>query len=103
MRSRVVLVAVALALLADAAQSATYKGRQVDGHWFEGRVENDDFGAYDCQVRFSGDRAMIRLLNYNLQLEGFLDEEDIGDPHRVRLHDPKRGMYWTLDVFNFGE
>jgi hypothetical protein len=102
MRSRILLLVAACGLAAVAANAAVYKGRQVDGRWFEGRVVSDDFGAYDCQVRFSGDRAMVRLTNYNLQVEGFLEDEAITDPHRILLHDPKRGMYWTLDVFNFG-
>lgn len=100
---RPVLAAIAAsAIVAASSPAAVYKGRPVDGRWFDGRVVSDDFGAYDCQVRFHADRASVRLINSNLQIEGFLEEEAIGDPHRILLHDPKRGMYWTLDVYNFG-
>jgi hypothetical protein len=102
MRSRILLLVAAWALATTTAFGASYKGRHVDGRWFEGRVMNEDFGAYDCQVRFHDDRAMVRFTSLNLQMEGFLEEEAIADPHRITLYDPRRGMYWTLDVFNLG-
>ncbi len=90
------------ATFATAPQAASYKGRRVDGRWFEGRVVNTTFGAYDCQVRFSGERALIRLPALSLQLEGFLEDEIITDPHDITVEDPRRGVFWTLSVFNLG-
>lgn len=102
-RPRIVIAAVVAAgWFAAAAGAATYKGRNVDNHWFQGRIVNNDFGAYDCQVRFRDDRAQVKFVQYNFQMEGFLEEETIGDPHRITVYDPLRGVYWTLDVFNFG-
>lgn len=95
------VVAVALCAVG-AAGAATYKGRNVDDHWFQGRVVNNDFGAYDVQVRFREDRAQVKFVQYNFQMEGFLEEEVISDPHRITVYDPLHGVYWTLDVFNFG-
>lgn len=89
-------------LLAGAASAAIYKGRRVDGRWFEGRVVSTTFGAYDCQVRFDGERALIRLPAVGLQLEGFLEDEVITDPHDITVEDPRRGVYWTLSVSNLG-
>lgn len=93
---------VAGASLADPASAAIYKGRRVDGRWFQGRVVNTTFGAYDCEVRFDGERALIRLRGAGLQLEGFLEDEVITDPREISVEDPRRGVWWTLSVFNLG-
>lgn len=95
-------LALAGVLLAGSASAAIYKGRRVDGRWFEGRVVSTTFGAYDCQVRFDGERALIRLPALSMQLEGFLEDEVITDPHDITVEDPRRGVYWTLNVFNLG-
>lgn len=99
---RILGVALVALLCAGSSLAATYKGRRVDGRWFEGRVVNNDFGAYDCQVRFHDDRAMVRFSRFNVQMEGFLEEEAITDAARITLYDPERGVYWTLSVINFG-
>lgn len=98
------LVAIGLAgmLLAGSAIAAIYKGRRVDGRWFEGRIVSTTFGAYDCQVKFDGDRATMKLPASGLQIVGYLEEEEIFDPRDITLYDPRRGVYWTLSVHNLG-
>lgn len=96
------VLALAGVLLATSGWAAIYKGRRVDGRWFEGRAISTTFGAYDCQVRFDGDRALIRLPAAGTQVVGFLEEETILDPHDITVYDPRRGIYWTLSVFNLG-
>lgn len=93
-----ILLALAGVLLAGSAVAAVYKGRDVDGHWFEGRATNTTFGAYDCEVKFNGDRALIRLRASGLQIVGMLEEEVILDPHDITVYDPLRGIYWTLSL-----
>ena len=89
-------------LLAGASLAATHKGRRVDGHWFEGRITNSTFGTYDCQVKFDGDRATMKLHSSSLQIVAFLEEEEIFDPGDITLYDPRRGVYWILSVHNLG-
>ena len=95
-------LALGAVLLAGSSLAATHKGRRVDGHWFEGRVVNTTFGSYDCQVKFDGDRATMKLHSSGLQIVGFLEEEEIFDPTEITLYDPRRGVYWTLRVHNLG-
>lgn len=103
MRIRAIaILALAGVLAAGSAAAAIYKGRRVDGRWFEGRIVSTTFGAYDCEVRFDGDRALIRLPSSGLQITGFLDDEVITDPRDITIEDPRRGVYWTLTVFNLG-
>ena len=94
--------ALAVLLLAGASFAATHGGRRVDGRWFDGRIVNTTFGSYDCQVKFDGDRATLKLHSSNLQIVGFLEEEEIFDPREITLYDPRRGVYWTLSVHNLG-
>lgn len=98
------MAALALAglLVAGASLAATYHGRRVDGHWFNGRILNTTFGSYDCQVKFDGDRATMKLHSSGLQIVGFLEDEEIFDPSDITLYDPRRGVYWTLSVHNLG-
>lgn len=93
------LVSVGAAAPADAA---IYKGRRVDGRWYEGRIVSTTFGAYDCQVRFDGERALVRLHGAGVQINGFLEDELIEDPRQIDVEDPRRGVWWTLSVFNLG-
>lgn len=106
-RLRALTGALAIAVLAvtlagTPGAAAIYKGRRVDGRWYEGRVISTTFGAYDCQVRFDGNRALIRLPATGLQITGFLEDEVITDAHDITVEDPRRGVYWTLTVFNLG-
>ena len=89
-------------VLAGSSLAATHKGRRVDGRWFEGRIVNTTFGSYDCQVRFDGDRATLKMPSSGVQIVGFLEEEEIFDPRDITLYDPRRGVYWTLSVHNLG-
>jgi hypothetical protein len=91
------------ALFATSAVAAIYKGRRVDGRWFQGRVVNTTYGAYDCEARFDGERVLLRLPSAGgLQINGFLEDEVIHDPRDISVEDPRRGVYWTLTVFNLG-
>jgi hypothetical protein len=99
---RIAVLGLAGLLVAGSACAAIYKGRRVDGRWFEGRIVSTSFGAYDCQVKFDGDRATMKLPASGLQIVGFLEEEEIFDPHDITLFDPRRGVYWTLSVHNLG-
>jgi len=99
---RIVALTLAGALLAGTAGAAVYKGRRVDGRWYQGRIVNTTFGAYDCEVRFDGERALMRLRGAGLQIEGFLEDEVITDPREISVEDPRRGVWWTLSVFNLG-
>ena len=93
---------VAGMLCATTALAATYQGRCVDGHWFEGRATNTTFGSYNCEIRFADDRAMLKITSLGIQIETFLDDEVISDPHDITVYDPRRGVYWTLSVSNLG-
>ena len=95
-------LAMGVLLLASSSLAATHGGRRVDGRWFDGRIVNTTFGAYDCQVKFDGDRATLKLASSNLQIVAFLEEEEIFDPSEITLYDPRRGVYWTLSVHNLG-
>jgi len=103
MRLRI-LATITLAglVLAGTAAAAVYKGRRVDGRWYEGRIVSTTFGAYDCQVRFDGERALVRLQGAGVQINGFLEDEVIDDPRQIDVEDPRRGVWWTLSVFNLG-
>ena len=95
-------LAAGLAVLPIAALAATFNGRSVDGRWYDGRVVSTTYGAYDCQVRFNGDRAFIRLTSAGITVVGIMDEEAILDPHEIVVNDPKRGVNWSLDCFDLG-
>lgn len=92
--------AVAFACIAPPARAAMYEGRNIDGHWFEGRAVSTTYGAYRCQIKFNGDRAFFKLDGSSIQIVGILDEEVITDPHDILVRDPKRGVNWTLEVVN---
>ena len=96
---RLLLLVLAGMLVAGTAMSAVYKGRRVDGHWFKGRAINSTFGAYECEVKFDGDRGFVRVPSAGLQIVVFLDEEVILDPHDITAYDPRRGVYWTLNQY----
>lgn len=98
----VATITLAAVLCAVTASAAIYRGRRVDGRWYEGRIVSTTFGAYECQVRFDGERALIRLPGSGLQINGFLEDEVITDPHDITVEDPRRGVYWTLSVHNLG-
>lgn len=99
---RIGVLVLAGVLCAATSFAATYKGRNVDGHWFDGRATNTTFGSYNCQIRFADDRAMVRIPSLGMQIETFLDDEAISDPHDITVYDPRRGVYWTLSVRNMG-
>lgn len=94
------LAAAVSAAAAVPARSAMYEGRNIDGHWFEGRAVSTTYGAYRCQIKFNGDRAFFKPDGSSLQIVGILDEEVITDPHDILVRDPKRGVNWTLEVVN---
>jgi hypothetical protein len=91
----------ALALLLPATMSAaTFRGRPVDGRWYEGRAVSTTYGAYDCRIQFHGDQVYLRL--GGVQVVGVLDDEVITNPHEIIAHDPRRGVDWTIDCFDLG-
>ena len=91
---------LAALLLPGPLGAATFRDRNVDGRWYEGRAVSTTYGAYDCQIKFHGDRVFIRLAG--LEIVGILEDEVLTDPHEIRVNDPKRGVDWTLDCFNLG-
>lgn len=95
-----VFAAAASASFAPPARAAMYEGRNIDGHWYEGRAVSTTYGAYRCQIKFNGDRAFFKLDGSSIQIVGMLDEEVITDPHDILVRDPKRGVNWTLEVVN---
>jgi hypothetical protein len=95
------LVALALGLLLPAVLSAaTFKGRPVDGRWYDGRAVSTTYGAYDCRIQFNGDRVYLQM--GGVQVVGMLEEEVITDAHEIHAHDPRRGVDWTIDCYNLG-
>jgi hypothetical protein len=81
------------------AGAATYQGRSIDGRWYQARAVNTTYGAYDVEVRFSGERVLMRITSSGQQLVAILEDEAITDPHEVVAHDPPRGVDWTIDCF----
>ena len=101
MRAAAVLSAIAMiAALAAPLSAATFLGNPVDDVWFQGRCLCYTYGQFDCQIRFHGDRAFIRIPSEGIQVVGVLEDEAILDPHDVFVNDPKRGVAWTLDVLD---
>jgi hypothetical protein len=99
--TRVTFVLAALGLLLPAALSAaTFKGRPIDDHWFDGHAVNTTYGAYDCRIQFHGDRVFLQM--GGVQVVGILDDEVLTDPHEIIAHDPRRGVDWTVDCYNLG-
>ena len=82
------------------ARAATYQGRGVDGRWYEGRAVSTTYGAYDCDIRFNGERVYMRLRSRGVQIVGILEDEAISDPHDITVDDPARGVIWSLDCFD---
>ena len=92
---------VALALMVPAgAWAASYNGKSVDDRWYEGRAVSTTYGGYRCQIKFHGDRVFFRPESGSVQVVAILDEEVITDPHDILARDPRRGVNWTLEVFN---
>jgi len=87
-------------LLPATAPAATFHGRNVDGRWYDGKATSTTYGAFNCQLRFNGDRVFIRPLGSGIQIVGVLDDEAIADPHEIVAHDPRRGVDWTIDCFD---
>ncbi len=94
------LAVCALVACAAIARAATFEGRNIDGRWYEGRAVSTTYGAYRCQIQFHGDRVFFRPEGSSVQVVADLDEEVISDPHDILARDPKRGVNWTLEVFN---
>lgn len=84
------------------AQAATFNGRLVDDVWYQARCLCYTFGAFDCMVRFHGDRAFIKIPSEGIQVVGILEDEAIADPHDVLVNDPKRGVNWSIDCLDLG-
>jgi hypothetical protein len=82
--------------------AATFRGRNVDDRWYDGRAVSTTYGAYDCQMKFHGDRVFMRLQGVGVELVGVMDDEVITDPHDIVVNDPLRGVDWSLDCFNLG-
>jgi hypothetical protein len=101
-RSILLAVLLACALGAATVTAATYQGRRVDGRWYEGRAVSNSFGAYECQIKFDDDRVLLKVPAAGIQIVAFLEDEMITDAHDITVYDPRRGVYWTLDVFNLG-
>jgi len=40
-----------------------------------GPAVSTTYGSYSCQIKFSGDRALIKLTEVGIQIVGMLDEE----------------------------
>lgn len=81
--------------------SASFEGRNIDGHWYAGTAANNTYGTYrNVQIEFNGERAYIKLRG-GLQIVCILEEEAITDPHEIICYDPLRGVTWTLDVTDF--
>jgi hypothetical protein len=97
---RIVLLAFAAALCAATAGAATYRGRLVDGKWFQGRIVNNTFGAYDTYVKFSGDRVLYGSPSGASHFLGTLEEEEIADPRDIQVYDARRGIWWSVTVYN---
>ena len=94
------LAVAACLACAPAARAAMYEGRNIDGHWYEGRAVSTTYGSSRCQIKFNGDRAFFKPDGSSIQIVGILDEEVITDPHDILVRDPKRGVNWTLEVVN---
>ena len=96
------IATVALAALACAstAVAATYQGRNVDGRWFQGRIVNNTFGAYDTWVRFQEDRVFYGQPSGASHFLGTLEQEEISDTHDIRVYDDRRGIWWSLQVYH---
>lgn len=94
------LALLACAATVRAASAATFEGRNVDARWYEGRAVSTTYGAYRCQIQFHGDRVFFRPEGSSVQVVADLDEEIISDPRDILARDPKRGVNWTLEVFN---
>ncbi len=93
---------IAIALWPGAPRAATYNHRSVDGKWYDGKAVSSTYGAYDCQLKFTGDRVLIKLAGASSRVVGVLDDEIITDAHEIVVHDPRRGVDWTLDCYNLG-
>lgn len=84
------------------ARCATYHGRIVDGRWYEGRTVSTTYGAYECDIKFNGERVYMKLRSAGVQIVGILEDEAIADPHDIEVNDPARGVNWTIDCFDLG-
>jgi hypothetical protein len=95
------MIVLGLALAsASPLAAATYQGRPVDDVWYQGRCLCYTYGQFDCQIRFHGDRAFIRIPTEGIQVVGVLEDEIILDAHDIVVNDPKRGVNWSLDCLD---
>lgn len=96
-----VLIALALGpLVAGLLSAAAFRGRNVDGRWYEGRAVSNTYGAYDCRIQFHGENVYLQV--GAVQIVGILDDEVITNPHEILAHDPRRGVDWTINCYNLG-
>ena len=80
------------------ATPATYDGRVIDGHWYNGSAVNHLAGKFDdCRIRFESEKLYVKVPS-GATIVGFMDEEIISDPHEIHVYDPKRSLYWIVDV-----
>lgn len=103
MRRTEVIPLAALGLLtallaAGPALPATYHGKSVDGRRYVASILNNDWGRFDnVEVKFHEDRAYAYLPSGG-RLVLVLQDEEITDPHCIPAQDPRRGMWWEIDV-----
>lgn len=103
MPRRLALVVTTIAILAaSSAVAASYRGKNVDGHWFSGDISHPDVGSFrNVAVRFEGDRVMIQFPGGG-QINAHLDDDQIADPHEIPCRDYRRGIVWDLSVHGLG-
>lgn len=100
MRAVLVLALTTLALAghAPAATPASFEGRVIDGPWYNGTIVNHLAGKFDdCRIQFQSEKVYVKLPG-GATIIGFMDEEVIVDPHEIHCYDPKRSLYWIVDV-----
>lgn len=98
----VILASLAIGLVATASPAATYRGRSVDSRRYQGSVLNYDYGLIDdVEVKFHAEHAYV-YLHGGGRLVLILQDEEIGDPHRIPADDPQRGIVWEICLTDLG-
>jgi len=100
MRAAPILAATSLALLtlASSAIPASFEGKVIDGPWYNGSIVNHLAGKFDdCRIQFQSEKLYVKLPG-GATIVGFMDEEIVIDPHEIHVYDPKRSLYWIVDV-----